>query len=198
MAKRITCENGDYEEILTRFESQAEMLIPEYIATLYNPDDIYKNHTCFNGLLYYLYRNMFKPDSQDEAQNNYFRRSVVNPYDLQLLDKIYDFYVGLCSRYGKYPSILGMGVLIGVDLVAIMKNPERNARTCTRLKEYNQIFETYLQDRVLSDNSIGAMFLLKAKYGYNDTPTQRIEVSAAAVPVIDKQDILAITDDSNT
>lgn len=195
MPTKIVCENGDYQEILSRFESQAETLIPEYINTLYNPDDIYKSHTCFNGLLYYLYRNMFMPDSPDETPNNYIKRSVLYPHDLKMLDIVYSFYMGLCARFSKYPSLLGMSMLTGINLVAMMKDETRNAQTRAQLKAYNAAFETYLQDRVVSDNSIGAMFMLKAKYGYNDTPTQRVEISTAAVPVIDKSDILAITSD---
>lgn len=40
--------------------------------------------------------------------------------------------------------------------------------------------ETGLQDKTINDNGIGSMFILKAKYGYSETPQTVIIDTAAA------------------
>ena len=60
------------------------------------------------------------------------------------------------------------------------------------MKKWLKECESALYDSAMTGNP-GAMFLLKANYGYTETP-QRIEITGAQAPALSQEDIRQIAD----
>ena len=84
----------EYNDIVIT-EYELEKHINQYIETLNNPDDIYKLHRTFNGLLLYLYKHLIRYVLPNNYNNDY-----------ELLDTIFtDIYIPLCYLYKLYLRI---------------------------------------------------------------------------------------------
>ncbi len=152
------------------FGSDIEIVTNEYLNKLSNPDLIYTKVAVFNGLLDSIYKKLLKP-------------MVYNPdvlrqsYDYQLLDNIFrSVYLPVCHAFNKTPTILAFCVLVDIDNynVRCVKNgfyadgtKVSNIHKAIVTKWY-QICESGLSGKALEENSIGAMFYLKARYNWRE------------------------------
>jgi hypothetical protein len=162
------------------YNSDISMVEQEYISTLNNPDMIYKSSSAFMGLLNSIYINklqyinVLKENSKNEFD-----------YDYSVLSNIfYRVYIHLCAKYNKTVTIIGFCNLVDInfDVVSDIYNGVRKAspaETSAVKKWYGKTKGASL-GRAIDENSIGAIFNLKANYGMieNNAP-QKVIVSAA-------------------
>ena len=89
----------------------------------------------------------------------------------------YNIYIDLCSRYNIVPSIIQFCVFCNIDNAAlsdikagIWKNTESgykvNSVTSQTVKKWYSTCESMLLSKATNENGIGAIFALKANYGY--------------------------------
>ena len=159
---------------ITIYDNDVQLLCDEYIDSLPNPDMIYKT-AVFSGLLEYIYKNLL-------------RNVVINKppygYDYNVLNSVfYNIYIPLCAKYGISPTVIQFSALVKVskDIFTEVRtgyyengtraNPERT-RT---VKNWFNTCEASLLGKAVNDNGIGAIFALKANYGYRDNTTVTIE-----------------------
>jgi len=157
------------------YTSDIELLIEEYIQTLDNPEMIYKS-LVFTGMLEFIYDHLLKNILADTKQNDY---KLLN-------DIFYKIYIKLCYKYNINPSILGFSVFCHIDntnLTDIKNGIHRsngskvNPINIQLVKNWYSVCESGLYSKVASENSIGAIFLLKAGFNYSDAQTININTN---------------------
>jgi hypothetical protein len=162
------------------YNSDISMVEQEYISTLNNPDMIYKSSGTFMGLLNSIYINklqyinVLKENSKNEFD-----------YDYSVLSNIfYRVYIPLCAKYNKTVTIIGFCNLVDInfDVVSDIYNGVRKASPAeiSAVKKWYGKTKGASLGRAIDENSIGAIFNLKANYGMieNNAP-QKVIVSAA-------------------
>lgn len=193
-----TVKAADGSEIYT---SKIKEYADEYIKQeLNNPDDIY-NTQCFDGMIDYIYTNVFKPRKGDKIYYN-TRNSVLDTGDIDTLDDIFRQLKLLCGKYKKRITLLRFCTLIGIgnDVISQWISGETRAGAdgtssahCQTAKKWKTECESALLSGAVDDNSVGCIFGLKANYGYTETP-QRIEVVGPNAPALSQEDIRQIAD----
>ena len=158
------------------YSSDIDLLTEEYIQTLDNPEMIYKS-LVFSGLLEHIYKRLLSNILPD---NN-------KPNDYDLLNTVfYEIYIKLCYKFNINPSILGFSVFCHIDntnLTDIKNGVYRtdgskvNPKTSQLVRKWYTVCESGLYGKVASENSIGAIFLLKAGFNYSDTQTININTN---------------------
>ena len=183
----------EYNDIVIT-EYELEKHINQYIETLNNPDDIYKLHRTFNGLLLYLYKHLIRYVLPNNYNNDY-----------ELLDTIFtDIYIPLCYLYNHIPNIANYCILVNLqysyfyDLkTGVYKDGSIvNNKSKYIIQKWIDICNGELIEDIIHRNSIGSMFLAKV-HGFREdnntsvtininTPqlneTQLQKLAAAAVP----------------
>lgn len=160
------------------YQSDIDQLCDEYIDTLPVPDMIYKT-AVFNGLLDYIYKRLLKNIIKtDNGKTN-------SGYDFKLLDDIfYGIYLPLTYKYNKTATVLQFCCLCHIansNLTDIRKGVYRNRGTAVNtastqtVQKWFEVCESALYNRAIEDNSIGAIFGLKANYGYRDSQVITVE-----------------------
>lgn len=174
------------------YQSDIDILCDQYIATLPDPENIYKSNT-FLGLLYYIYRQYLKEiiiqDKKNAGMSDYN-----NHYDF--LDYVFNnIYVPLCMRYNSTPTILAFCCFVDIDncILGDIKNgvyrstgQTVNPATSQTVKRWFKACESALYNRAIDTNSIGSIFALKANHGYQEA-AQRLEVVPASAPASPEQ-----------
>lgn len=196
MANTVKTENG--AEVYT---SKIKEYADEYIACeLNNPDDIY-NTQCFDGMIDYIYTNVFRPRKGDKIYYN-TRNSVLDTGDIDTLDDIFRQLKLLCGKYKKRITLLRFCTLIGIgnDVISQWISGETRAGAdgassahCQTAKKWKTECESALLSGAVDDNSVGCIFGLKANHGYTETP-QQIVITGANAPALSQEDIRQIAD----
>lgn len=164
------------------YESDIQVLCDEYIESLPNADMIYKT-AVYNGLLDYIYKHLLHNVITND--NGITSRS----YDYHVLNDIfYNIYLPLCYRYNKTPTVLQFCTLCRIDnrnisdvKIGTYRNngAKVNTENQRTVAKWYSACESALYNRAIEDNSIGAIFGLKAAHGWRDNQTITIEQSAA-------------------
>lgn len=162
-------------EIMTSQERLKEDIIlatDEFISRLHNPDDIYKP-SAFNGLIMYIYSTCVC------GVHNDFTPIDIN--DIPTMYTLWNYYVALCSEYDKTPTIVQFSLLLGVNKNTLYTWLTSNTKSATKAhKQFGQIVmaacESATLGRTIDQNSIGAMFAMKAIFGVNEQNTTVLEV----------------------
>ena len=160
------------------YQSDIDVLCDEYINSLPVPEMVYKT-AVFNGLLDYIYKHLLKNIiKSDNGKTN-------NSYDYELLDKIFfELYLPVVYKYNKTPTVLQFCCLCHIansNLSDIRKGVYRsngskaNTQNTQTVQKWFDICESALYNRAIEDNSIGAIFGLKAAYNWRDTQTITLE-----------------------
>jgi len=175
----------------------------EYMDQLPNPELIYSKVQCFDGLLNYIYRVLLSYVLGDSYYNDY-----------DILDRIfYDIYVPLCNSYGYIPNVLQFCIVTKIDNSNISRlnnkyidNIDSNSlddkekviyKRSQTVKGWYKYLESCLSSSVANNNSIGSMFLLKAKYGYQETQGIQVQtIDQSPRLSLDELDALDTTEDS--
>lgn len=163
------------------YQSDIDQLCDEYINSLPVPEMVYKT-AVFNGLLDYIYKHLLKNiiKSDNGIRNN--------GYDFKLLDDIfYGLYLPLTYKFNKTATVLQFCVLCRMDNrnISDVKNglyrsngTKPNPVNTQTVQKWYSVCESALYDRAIEDNSIGAIFGLKANYGYRDNQTITLETQS--------------------
>lgn len=162
----IVTQYGD----ITIYSDDIAVLCEQYITTLPDPSMIYKA-SVFRGLLDYLYRHCLKNVNIRKAENKAY-------LDYQKLDKLFfELYLPLTYKYNSIPSIMGFCSMLhisneGLSDVKQGYNSNGNARVNKAdveiVKKWSMICESSLYDKATTENSIGAIFGLKAGFGWKE------------------------------
>lgn len=178
-------------------ELDLDRVITEYIDKLPNTEMIYKNVQCFNGLIRFIGNRLVK---------NILPNTRLHDY--KLYDSIWDnIYLYVCNMYGYIPNIqLFCNALIYINpnnVYGINENNNININGSMVSKERLDIIKKWQSDResalvgqVEQNNGIGAMFMLKAKFGYSENNTIRIE-SADSSPRLSADELEQIAESAN-
>lgn len=155
------------------YQSDIDILIDEYIATLPDETMIYKS-SCFNGLLLYIYNNKLKHIIDIVKQNKEINQ-YNNDYEL-LNDIFYGIYLPLTYRFNIVPTILSFSCFVHISnaFLSDIKNgihkdgSKVKPETTQTVKKWYQVCESALADKAFNDNGIGAIFGLKANYAWRE------------------------------
>ena len=181
----------------TIYPADVERVEYNYIQSLPDPDSIY-NINSFIGLLFILHREiikpvMLKPGCKDPGAAG---------YDIQAMDNIfYNIFIPLIAKYRITPTI-GLFMYLSGLTTAVIDNWKKKSNNINNdiydsndsnnndiaLNNYNKLtyyqkWSNYIEQWILGNvthtGNIGAMFTLKAVYGYSDAQTIRIEAQEA-------------------
>lgn len=153
------------------YTSEINRLSDEYIMSeLNNPDDIY-NKQCFAGMIKYISMNINKPDYSN----------------LVLLDKLWNVYTSLCYKYKQTVSIERYCLLIGISRQTFYSwfneetmrdySEELGSSRSDMMKKWDNESESSWQDEASTGNP-GAMFVLKARRGWQETAPALVSASS--------------------
>lgn len=167
--------NMTYETLLNK----VELIEQKYTEKLHNPDMIYTQSSVFLGLLLAV-RDKF-----------YYGVKDLSVDDLENAFRIFQYLV---TKYNAVPLIGSFCLMVDKtrDYVMYMGNSNKPERQ-RMAKCISDFCESGIAGRTATHNSIGSMFILKAKYGYHEQPHQ-VEITTNATPQIDKTDLLALSD----
>ncbi len=163
------------------YEHKIYQLCDEYIERLKDPSDI-KSRITFNGMLRYIYQNLFKPTQDMIIYNN--RSSILDYSDINLLMDIYNIFIDICALYKKEYTKNRFITMTGIsnDTLDNWKKGRKIPAVegvpssvwvafAEKIKENS---EQALSDSML-DGNLMAYAQLKCWYGWREEP-QRIEM----------------------
>jgi len=172
------------------------ILCDEYINSLDNPDMIYKS-SIFRGMLDYIYRHGLK----DIYLYNPKKSNTLN-YDL--LDNIFfEIYLPIVYKYNAIPSILGFSTMLRIDsenLSYVRKGVYQDGSMVNKhnsevVKKWYSVSESSLYDKAVQENGIGAIFGLKAGFGWKEAVASP---EPYTLPTVDSPETIAARHKQNT
>lgn len=149
--------------VTDNLKNDIETLTQEYINTLNDPSDIYKNHT-ITGLFHYIYNNYIGDLLNNKRVGN---RPTYN--NIQLLDDLFNIYIDLCFRFNNTPTILEFSLFTGINRDTF--NTWLNGYVKNVTTDYTDTVKKWRNTCELAqvkDQGVKSIFLLKAVYNYND------------------------------
>lgn len=178
------------------YEHKIYELCDEYMERLKDSDDI-KSRITFNGMLRYIYQNLFKPTKDMIIYNN--RSSVLDYSDIGLLMDIYNIFIDICALYKKEYTKNRFMTMTGISKDTL-KNWEKGHKIPTVdgmpssawvdfAKKITENSEQALSDSML-DGNLMAYAQLKCWYGWREEP-QRIEMVNNGEPQQSREEIAA-------
>jgi hypothetical protein len=179
------------------YDSDLDIACEMYLSKLKDPELLYKSSNTFIGLLSYIRMTVLKPILT-------FTRYDKNKYDYSLLDNIYNnIYVKLCSDYDKTPIIITFcEYLVDIDSEYISRvytgALKANPAAVQTIKKWYSNSKGANLSKVVDNNSIGAMFNLKANYGMSDQRPQQVIVSATPAACLSADVLSSLLPDSDT
>jgi hypothetical protein len=168
-----------------------------YLSKLKDPELLYKSSNTFIGLLSYIRMTVLKPILT-------FTRYDKNKYDYSLLDNIYNnIYVKLCSDYDKTPIIITFcEYLVDIDSEYISRvytgALKANPAAVQTIKKWYSNSKGANLSKVVDNNSIGAMFNLKANHGMSDQKPQAVIVSTTPAACLSADVLSSLLPDPDT
>ena len=167
---------------LSVYQSDIDSLTEQYISTLPIPEIVYKS-SGFSGLMHYIYNHCLKDVIETSR-----KADKTNQYDFELLDDIFEnIYLPQCFRFNICPTVIQFATLVNIsnshlsDLrsgVYRKNSGEVSFQRQQVVKNWFDKCESTTIGKALNENSIGAMFVSKAVYGYSDQQTIRIETNS--------------------
>ena len=201
MANTVKAANG-MEVHKTEIDEAAEDYIQETFGDDCEDDEIkllMRKSQPFKGMLKYINNRFFKLKDGDIKYNN--KNSNIDYSDIDYINKLWDIYTSLCYRYLQNPTILNFSLFTGIsmDTFNCWKTGENRGGTeetssahAESCKKWLGECESALYDTAMTGNP-GAMFLLKANYGYTEAP-QRIEITGSQAPALSQDEIRQIAE----
>lgn len=183
--------------------SEIEEVAYDYIAENFPDCDeeevkgLMRKSQPFKGMLKYINNRLFKLKEGDIRYNN--KNSNIDYSDIDYINKLWDIYTSLCYRYLQAPTLLNFSLFTGIAHETLTDWTNGHYRAgedaassahCQSAKKWLKECESALYDSAMTGNP-GAMFLLKANYGYTETP-QRIEITGSQTPVLSHDEIRQI------
>ena len=153
------------EQGIEVYENDIYRLVDEYINTVLQvtPEefDTQKEYKAvvadsFVDMIFYIHDRIPKPSNDD----------------IELLDNIWNIYTNICYKFLLNPTILRFSIFVNINNNTIkdwINNRDRtNSIYSTTAKKWLSECECSLYDQAVNTNGIGAIFALKANYGYRD------------------------------
>ena len=171
------------ESGLEIYQSDIDYIVNDYIDSLINPEMIYKS-SVFKGLLLKIYTQKIKYIIETDKHN---RNTTHNNYTL-LNDIFYNIYIPLVYKYNLVPTILEFCVFVNIDNSNLgdIKNgvyrgngSKANPDHTRTVKKWYSVCESALASKAFTENSIGAIFGLKAAHNWQESK-QQLEIINAA------------------
>lgn len=157
-----------------------------YISGLDSPDMIYKS-SFFRGMLKQIYISLFKPPiGYKRKDNNINIYSLLDYDDIESINLVFSWYTELAYKYNQSLSILAFCLMTGISRDTISDWKDNTTRKANIA--YTQTVKKWLAECELSaldsasSGNPGGMFILKACYGYTETPQQIIVNSGSGLP----------------
>ena len=178
------------------YASDIDIACEMYLSKLKDPELLYKSSNTFIGLLSYIRMTVLKPILT-------FTRYEKNKYDYSLLDNIYNnVYVKLCSDYDKTPIIITFcEYLVDIDSEYISRvytgALKASPAAVQTIKKWYSNSKGANLSKVVDNNSIGAMFNLKANYGMSDQKPQAVIVSTTPAACLPSDVLASLLPDSD-
>ena len=170
---------------------------------LLDPNDIY-NTNSFNGLINYIYANIFKPDkrTKEYRDNNYnnLNNSILDYSDTDTLYGLLDIYLALCGKYKITPVTLQFCGMLGIskETIGDWQSGEKRKASPEHMrfaKKLHSACESITLSRAVNDNAVGAIFLSKAVYGYRENDGITIQVGAREQPTLSDTELMQIIEE---
>lgn len=166
-------------EVLTESEQlqddirQAEQA---YLAQLNNDIDITQVDV-FNGLIAFIRQSVFDKYRQGKAHNPILE-------NIPLVSLAWDEYTSLCARYYKTTTIVQFSSMLDISPSVFNTWVTGQGRGTTKAcydiaQKIYTACESAALSKTVNSNGIGAMFLLKSKFGYQEQAKQVIEIKTA-------------------
>ena len=199
MANTVRAENGA-EVHKTEIDEAAEDYVLETFGADCEADEIkllMRKPQPFRGMLKYINNRFFKLKDGDIKYNN--KNSSIDYGDIDYINRLWDIYTSLCYRYLQAPTLLNFSLFTGIAHETLTDWTNGHYRAgedvassahCQSAKKWLKECESALYDSAMAGNP-GAMFLLKANYGYTETP-QRIEITGSQTPTLSQDEIRQI------
>jgi hypothetical protein len=179
------------------YDSDLDIACEMYLSKLKDPELLYKSSNTFIGLLSYIRMTVLKPILT-------FTRYDKNKYDYSLLDNIYNnIYVKLCSDYDKTPIIITFcEYLVDIDSEYISRvytgALKASPAAVQTIKKWYSNSKGANLSKVVDNNSIGAMFNLKANHGMSDQKPQAVIVSTTPAACLSADVLSSLLPDPDT
>lgn len=205
------------ENIVDIFENQIEYYLFEFFGNFIesdNSDDIKKyivncTQNQFNGALMYICRKVFHDRTKLKDNNiyksplsDYYNNSQIttnyNKYNSDILDKLCDYYIYLCTVYNKTVSINGYCKLLGIPNDTITSWGEPTCESYRIFKKLVDERENSLTNLLSSGkvNPVGIIAILNHKHGWNTSATPDVGYKKKALPANELPTIELLSDNS--
>lgn len=200
MANTVRAENG-----VEVYKHDVYVVADEYITETFTDCDeneiktLMRKSQPFRGMLKYINSRLFKLKEGDIKYNN--KNSNIDYGNIDYINRLWDIYTSLCCRYLQNPTIFNFSLFTGIDMDTFncWKTGENrggidgaSSAHAESYKKWLSECEGALYDTAMTGNP-GAMFLLKANYGYTEAP-QRIEITGTQAPALSRDEIRQIAD----
>ena len=115
----------------------------------------------FHGLMYSVYRALFRPDGRKEKDQGHDGGRM--GYTESEAEKIAQVYIELCNIYNVRPSQYGFGIMTGIDETKTLQHLTRaksKIQNSTKSAVLNKLFDTPVGAIALANNDpeTGLMF----------------------------------------
>lgn len=135
-----------------------------------------------------LYCDFFKPDFSTLHNT----RTNIDLNDVELINELWLVYRQISLKFGATCTIQRFCSFLGIsgETLETWKNGDyRTGKHSESVKMFLTDSEADLIGRAVDSNSIGAIFALKAGFGYNDQQPQQINISRVDTPTLTQEEI---------
>lgn len=144
-------------------------------------------------------------DSDKEQLKDYFPDMIMYIGDripkppnenIRLLDKIFDIYVRLCTRYKQLPTLEAFSWLVNINRSTFSdwkSGQYRSTTHSTTIKKWFDICKSFAVNRLINKGitDVNLIFACKSAYGMSETAHIPIEPSRQQLPTRTPEEIAA-------
>ena len=168
------------------YRNRIEEAKAEYIDYIGDESEL-ENTDVFNGLIDFINMRVFTADKRTrEYKENAYQKTQNNALNYQDADNIYALwcmYKMICSKYHKTYTVQQFCSMAAISKTTFSDWQHGAARAATNAhanlaKKISQDAEGATLGKALNGNSVSAMFVLKAGFGWRED--QRIMIETAA------------------
>jgi hypothetical protein len=168
----------DGQSIIEVFENDIDFYLHQFQDEQGIDDLRTVPQSVWNGALRYIYRNVFKPNSNILKSNTLYNidnniiPSNCNMYNYNIVSDIADYYIYLCQIHNKEISIIGFSNLTGIDNETInVWGNDSNKLSSSGFGIYKKLVK--MREESLSNkladgkqNPVGVIAMLNRHYGW--------------------------------
>lgn len=175
---------AEHEKIFDMLKNSVSKAECEFLDTLNGTQDP-ENVAVFQGMILFIYRKCFMPDSNDILPNTRLKNTTLDINSPDALKSAWHIYIDLCMKYNKTISVIQFCSFIGIDYDTLVRyanglNKTTSQTICQIAKKIFRDAESATYGQAVDGNRIGAIFALKSKFGYTDTRPQEIIIHNGA------------------